>query len=50
MESKFYKQFYRIEPKVTIRDLTRVIQELRESVEKYMARLRTKRTKYAIVM
>lgn len=39
-ESKFHKQFYRIEPKVTIGDLAKVVQELRESVERYMAMFR----------
>lgn len=50
METKFHDQFYRTEPKITIGDLAKVVQESGKSVERYMARFRTERTKYATVM
>lgn len=41
MERKFHEQFYRIEPEITIGNLAKVVQEIRESIKKYVARFKT---------
>lgn len=48
-KSKFHKPFYKIETEITIGDLAKIVYDLGEPVEKYVAKFRTARTKFVIV-
>lgn len=41
MESRFYEQFYKTKLEVNMGDVAKIIQELGELVEKYMAKFKT---------